>query len=446
MKINGILLILALVLLTLGGPAFGQSVNTGAVAKIPYPMMGEGITLEKQRVNITVYSTFIRVEGEYTVRNTGPDNTVTFGFPIYKNPKEPSKNEFSPLSMDVTRGKGKGSDIYVARKVEGDPDSGSPYKEWFLWDISMRSKGTARFNVEYYLKMSREKGVPHFTYTLQQAEAYSGKTGLSSIEVNMPITCTGMPFTAAPLYDGSAHVFVSLPRAKVQGNILAWEMKDHSPLGDLKISFYKKGFPDWEVTCSSGEMSGHSCLNVLDGDPQTFWMSADDKGGIGQWLQFKPIVRDASGKGSSFTPLVKGIGIIPGNITTLSDFYNFGHLKEGEVEVVRKASPKKEENKPIAVPGPTAKPRNRVDVPGGIEKTPEFGEKKKKGEKQEVILLDCLADPVLQVFFAKKKPLPPVDGSLKMTVTMTYQGQLHKNLCISEVLIFDREPKEVYQW
>lgn len=438
---------ICLLVILLCGPVFARGYN-GAAAKLPYPMRSRDLSLVKQDVKITVYSTFIEFEADYTVQNKSESDVIaTIGFPIYRNSTDVARGETPPLNIKVF--KNRKEDFFVKKKVEKDQRGGGYFKEWYLWEVDVRRKRNASFKVHYYMRMTRHNGVPHFTYTLKEAKAYKGKVGSTNIRLNMPLSCKDMPFTTTPLYDGSSFLHTSLPKPKVSRNYMHWDFDDHLPLNDLEVYFYKNGFPDWEVVSSSGrDKKDVSSGNVLDGNPRTYWMSSEKNHGIGSWLQFTPVIRDRKGNTRSFSPEVKSMGVIPGNTRTLSDFYDYSHLMEAEVEVYIKPSKnKKEENEKKNDEKKVEKDKEPdVDRPTDLSNVPlRHHRRKRKEKKHDAIVMECKADPVLQIFNARK-PLLTTDGPLRMLMTMVYQGQSKDPLCISEVLIFDREPNEVYDY
>ena len=324
--------ILLVLIVVFAGPALSVE-QKGTSAKIPYPMGVENITLQRQKVDITVYSNFIKVEGEYLVRNENRQEvTATFGFPFYRH-SEMDRGEFPPMGLQVLQRK-KDQDYFVRRTLEGDPSNGA-FKEWYLWEVDIAPGRNGFFRVEYYLRLSRDQGIPFFSYGQSQSRAYAGSIIQTDIDVNMGIDCRDLPMVAQPDFSGRNYLYASLPSPRIQRNILSWSFKNHLPLEDLSIYFYRDGYPDWLVESSDTEPGmASSAQNVFDGDIRTSWVSPPENKGVGSYLVFTPVIRDNKSNTRPFEPVVREIGLVPGNTATLSSFYNYSHLMEGIVEVL----------------------------------------------------------------------------------------------------------------
>lgn len=426
---------------------FAQSPEkrTGAAAKIPYPMLSQNVSLDKQKVRITVYSTFIEVKAEYQIKNNSKNEiTATIGFPIYRHSLDISRGESPPIALKVL--KGKDEDFYVKRKVEGEfsLNRDTSYKEWYMWDVDVGGNRRASFKVHYYMKLNRDNGIPHLAYSLKEARGYSGKVGHTEIVVDMPIDCEDLPFATKKHYSSSRYIYSSLPKPEIRGNLLTWTFDDHQPGKDLVLYFYSNGFPGWQVSCAKcqqeADKTGCDCQNVLDGNRLTYWKTGAVNKGVGYWLQFKPVNVDREGNTASAAGKIYQVGVIPGNTRTLSEFYKYSHLKEAEVKIYQKPKKEKKEKKGE---GEEEKPPE-VDRPRGLVSVQEIEKTKDRKDEKDVLLVDCTADPVLQVFKTGKF-LDASRGPVRMLMTMVYPGQDFDQLCISEVLLFDRKPGRTFK-
>jgi len=402
----------------------------GAVAKVPYPMIDQDLSLESQKVSIVAYSTFIEITGEYTVKNNQKyDTEALLGFPFYVNSQDLSKGEYLPIGFEVY--KNKKQDYYVKEKVE---KNGDITKHWYMWKIPIKGNRKEKFIVHYFLKIGREKGVPHITYIQTPAKTYKGNIKRSLLMVNLPINCEDMPLSIRKIYSGSQYMYISPSGFKRRRNIVKWEITNHVPNKDFEIYFYKNGYPDWEVR---GYSDPKNTSKLLDGDKNTFWISNSLQKGVGSSFVFKPVLRKKDGRSFSFSPNVYKIGVVPGNCTNLSNFYRYSHLREAEVSLYKEPPKKKEEKKEKTKP-------EKVDRPSGIIIVEDFHENKDKDKKKDVIYIDCTADPILQIF-GIGKPLETKGKPIVFKVLSVYPGQDEKALCIGEVLIFDRLPNEIYE-
>lgn len=427
-KKSGLILLLAaaflfMALMTMPAPAEDKSPLTGAVAKIPVPLTGRNISLESQKVKIIVYSTFIEVDAEYMVKNNNKnDITVNMGFPVNLHSLELSQGESPVLDFQAVTGK-KDEDYYVKTSIDGDDsrDNDRVYKKWYRWDMDIKGGRSEKIKAHYYIKMDRSKGVPNFAYALRMAKTYTGNIRNTEITVNMPVNCKDLPFTTTRLYKGGSYLFASFPKPAVSRNVLTWRIEDLEPRENLEIYFYKNGYPGWEVTASSEDSSdGNVTANLIDGDPRTFWSNDQGRKAVGSWLQFRPFMEQAGEKKRTFEPKIYQVAIIPGNGEDLTKFYQYSHLLDADMVI-------KEE---------------KSEEPQSEEDEKQAQQIKKRME--DIINIDCTADWSLQLFKTKKKPLDTVGGPAQLTIKSIYPGQKFNTLCISEVLIFDREEKETY--
>ncbi|MFP4497714.1 MAG: hypothetical protein ACLFQV_05835, partial [Vulcanimicrobiota bacterium] len=330
------LLLISILLLSPAGAAVDE--YTGAVAKMPYPMFSKELSLEKQKVNITVYSTFIEVDGEYQVKNnSGRDVRASIGFPVYRHSIEMNRGESAPINMKVVYGK---KDFhFVTPRIEGEIDTrqDSAYKEWYIWNMDINKGRSQKFRVHYYLHLDRDQGVPHITYTMRQAQAYVGEIKSSDITIDMPVDCEKLSMASQKYYEGESYIYSSIPSPKLSYNKISYNFSDFEPDRDLEVYFYDHGFPVWRASTSlEGSSRLHDAGKMLDGNPKTYWLAGDK--GIGSWIQFTPLKKYRDGKTSGFSTRVHKIGIIPGNTASISDFYDYSHLMEAGVEVYVKPS------------------------------------------------------------------------------------------------------------
>jgi hypothetical protein len=270
--------------------------------------------------------------------------------------------------------------------------------------------------------MDRKKGVPNFTYAMKQAKAYTGNIKETEITVNMPINCKDLSFTTQKLYTGGSYIFTSFPKPKITKNLLYWNFSNMEPREDLEIYFNKIGYPAWEVTASSQDArQGNLAVNVMDGDPRSYWSSEEGIKIEGSWLEFKPLIYINQKDTKLFEPRIYKVAIIPGNGETLSKFYEYSHLKDAEFSIrkEKKAITEGDKKQTTAV-----KPRKKPE--------------------DDIISVECGADWTLQEFKVKKYPLETSAGPAVLTISTYYQGQKAKNICISEILIFDRKDNELY--
>lgn len=425
MKLFRYLILIAIILVILITPASYASKRTGAVAKIPFPIAGENISLESQKVKITVFSTFIEVFAEYKVKNNNKEDvTAVMGFPVNLHSVDTSKGE-SPILSIVALKRKKDEDYYVKMEIDGNAslDSDRPYRIWYKWDMDIKKGGTETVKLHYYVKMDRKDGIPNFTYEIKPAKRYVGNIAKTDIEINMPIDCKNLPFTTKKIYKKSPYIYTSFPRPKIRKNILRWQLTDMEPREDLEIFFYGKDFPGWKVTCSSANTAeGHGCDKVFDGNPRTFWLNNTVKN-EGSWLEFSPFIFGKEKVGDYIAPKIYKIAIIPGNGETLSKFYQYPHLREAVVLIRKKAEDSEEK-------------KNEEDEKKQI--------RRRRRREPRIIEVYCTADWTLQSFEAKKEPLDTTKGPARMTIKSIYPGQKYKSLCISEILIFDRKDNELY--
>ena len=417
-------LVILLVLLTLTTTAVFAAGKTGAVAKMPFPINTENISLESQKIDIIVYSTFIEVEGEYVIKNNNKEEVMaTIGFPVHLHSVDLDKGEYPILDFKAFTGK-KDEDYFVKRSVDGNAsmDTDSKYIKWYKWEMDLKGNKSAKVKVHYYIKMNRKDGIPNFTYELKPAKAYTGNIGTTKISINMPINCKNLPSTTKKIYKSGKYLYTSLPRPKISKNILTWSFENLEPAQDLEIFFNGNGFPGWEAQCSSSEKDkGHGCENVLDGNPRTFWMNGTNEN-RGSWLQFKPYLMNDGKKSRTFEPNVERIGLIPGNGESLSTFYRYSHVREADVMI----NP------------------DKAKLQEDEEEEDEKTKKRKRKRIEEIIEISCTADWTVQVFKVKKRALETKKGPMKLTIREIYPGMKFKPLCISEVLIFDRKENELY--
>ncbi len=403
--------------------------GTGAVAKMPFPINAENLSLESQKVDIIVYSTFIEVDGEYVIKNNNEEEVLaTIGFPVHLNSVDIEMGESPILDFVAETGK-KDEDYFVKTSIDGDSsmDKDNRYIKWYKWDMELKGKRSARVKVHYYVKMDRKEGMPNFTYELKPAKAYAGNIGSSRITVNMPLNCKNLPSTTQKIYKSGPYLYSSLPRPKINRNELFWTYENLEPLQDLEVFFNGNGFPGWEVECSTSEKEqGNGCDKVLDGNPRTCWMNGSNEN-RGSWLQFKPYIMKDGKKSYTFEPDVSRIGLIPGNGESLSIFYRYSHVREADV-LVQPDKDKFEDD--------GDKDKDKIED--------ETKRKKKNDRIDEIIEIDCTADWAVQVFKVKKKPLSTRLGPIRLTVRSIYPGMKFKPLCISEILIFDRKDNELY--
>mgnify|MGYP000664762218 CR=1 FL=1 len=89
---------------------------------------------------------------------------------------------------------------------------------------------------------------------------------------------------------------------------------------------------------------------------------------------------------------------------------------------------------------------NTVDRPTGlsVDTVIKVEDDKKRKERSDVIFLDCSADWNLQIF-KSQKPIDTTQGPLRILNKSVYPGLHFRQLCISEVLIFDRKPGEPFE-
>ncbi|MCD4784436.1 MAG: hypothetical protein K8T10_11500 [Candidatus Eremiobacteraeota bacterium] len=422
MKLFRSLVLISIILVILIVPASFASKRTGAVVKIPFPIVGENISLESQKVKIIVFSTFIEVFAEYRVKNNNKEDiTATIGFPVNLHSVDTSKGESPILGISALKRK-KDEDYFVKREIDGNAslDADRPYRIWYKWDMDIRKGGAEIVKLHYYVKMDRKDGIPNFTYEIKPAKRYVGTIAKTNIEINMPIDCKNLPFTSKKIYKKSSYVYTSFPRPKIQKNILRWQIADMEPREDLEVYFYGKDFPGWKVTCSSANTAeGHGSDKVLDGNPRTFWLNNTVKN-EGSWLEFTPFIFGNEKVGDYIAPKIYKIAIIPGNGETLSKFYQYPHLREAIVLIRKKADD------------------------DGEKKSEEDEKKLRRRRETRFIEVSCTADWTLQSFEAKKEPLDTTKGPARMKIKSIYPGQKYKSLCISEVLIFDRKDNELY--
>lgn len=402
-------------------PVYAES-KMGAVAKLPFPLGGENVSLESQKVKIIVYSDFIEVDGEYIIKNNNKEDiTAAIGFPMHHRSIETQRGESHALNFKAYTGK-KDEDYFVKRKVDGSISStvDSAYTIWYQWDMDIRGGRTARVKVHYYLKMDRERGVPNFTYEISRAKNYKGSIKSSDILVNLPIDARNLSAVSSKDYRDGSFLYTSLSQPKINRNILSWKIDDMETSEDLEVYFYGSGYPGWEITCSSSDgEGGNTCKNLIDGSPYTYWASAADRRGEGSWFEFKPFVEKNGVKSYTFEPVIHKIAIIPGNGESLSSFYQYSHLREAELEIKAEKSDEDE---------------NQDDTRA----------KRIRSRQQDIIDIYCTADWSLQEFETRKVPLDTKSGPARLTVKSIYPGQKYNTLCISEILIFDRKENEVY--
>ncbi|MCE1246225.1 MAG: hypothetical protein LWY06_06255 [Firmicutes bacterium] len=415
---------LLLILLAVAFQAASAEDLTGAVARVPFPINAENISLEKQKVEITVYSTFIQVECEYLVKNNNKDDvSLVYAFPQYLHSVNIEDGEMPVLGFKARTGK-KDEEYYVRQSVEGSDsrDADHAYTRWYKWDMDINGGRTAKIFLTYFIKMDRKKGVPNFAYAMKQAKAYTGNIKDTEIIVNMPVNCKDLSFTTQKLYTGGSYIFTSLPKPKVTKNILYWSFNNMEPGEDLEVYFSKLGYPAWEITASSQDAkNANTTSNLMDGDPRTYWSSEEGMQIEGSWLEFKPFMYVNQKDTKIFEPKIYKIAIIPGNGETLSKFYEYSHLKDAEVSIRKEKKVEPDKDKKNAAPV-----------------------KQRKKAEDEIISVECGADWTLQEFGVRKYPLSTMEGPLRLTISSFYQGQKFKNICISEILIFDRRENEVY--
>jgi len=420
MRLTKSIFLIAIILGILITPVSFASNKTGAVAKIPYPIVGENISLESQKVKINVFSTFIEVFAEYRIKNNNKEDvTTTIGFPVNLHSVDTSKGESPILGITALKRK-KDEDYYVKREIDGNAnlDKDRAYRIWYKWDMDIGKGRSELVKLHYYVKMDRKDGIPNFTYQIKSAKRYVGNIDKTYIEINMPIDCRGLPFTTKKIYKDSSYIYTSFPRPKINKNILRWQFSDLEPREDLEIYFSGKNFPGWKVTCSSADTAeGHGCDKVLDGNPRTFWLNNTVKN-PGSWLEFTPFIFGKEKVGDYVAPKIYKIAIIPGNGETLSKFYRYPHLREAVLSIRKKA----EED----------------------EDKKHEEEKKPRRRDESVIEVYCTADWTLQTFEAKREPLDTTKGPARLKVKSIYPGQKYKSLCISEILIFDRKDNQLY--
>jgi hypothetical protein len=416
----------------------------GAVVKLPYPIVKQNLCLENQKVKIMLYSNFIEVDSEYQIKNPEPEEvTATIGFPVYLHSLDMSKGESEPVDLRVSQGKR--DDIFVRTKDEGTVDfkKDSSFKRWYYWDVDIAGNRYTKFRVQYYLKLNRENGIPHLTYELGKVNTFTGNVKQTEITVNMPMDCEKIPFVSDKFATNDSYIYSSLPKPIVRKNILTWSSDKNKLDKDLELYFYANGYPDWEVKCSEDNFPEKS-FNIIDGNIRTFWKAKGSRDGQGAWMEFKPVVRTRDGKTRSYSPKVSGIGIVPGNIRTLSDFYNFSQLREADGEIFIEPESEKPSQKTTKDGKTGSSPYATGIVPEPVKKNKTS--RTNKRDKQDYIFLDCNADPIMQVF----KPRTPLDtrqGPVRVTAVSVYSGQRFKELCISEVLLFDRSDKNTLnQW
>ena len=324
------------------GGTFATSVVEGTGHLVPERK--SRIALEREVLRVGLDRDMATVDVEYSLRNRGGADTVTYGFPV---------DALSPLNerdlahYSISDGK---QQIDV-RKVLHEPAGGEMLTEgvygkrvrdWFVSDVSFvrgeRKALKVNYRVRTFGTMSGTsksfrwtRSANRFRYNFRTAQTWgNGRLPELRVEVDVRrLRASSIPVSVAPAgaveRDGVlVWNFTDVDLRKAPDLVISYDLGDTMESEQLRGNRLPRKLIE-SVRASSalpaGKQTSYDVENLFDGRGDTAWIEGKPDAGAGEWIEivFRPGVE------------IRGIGVLNGYLKSPDAMAANGHVKRLKV-------------------------------------------------------------------------------------------------------------------
>ena len=356
------LLVLAIILAPLMGNPNGSPINTGEIRKTGNIQLiqKKDIRLEEERLSVRITGDYAFVQVIYRLKNAGPADKVTYGFPVESDPAFDS--DYKPIEKstltdfrlsDVTDSQAPGRVIPVEKvvtdKTEEPPGEGmKPFMSWHIVTIPFKEYEEKTISISYqqkcrledivYTKSFRPKFSHRtFAYTLKPAQNWGeGQVAKCSVLID-----------ARELLGQGGNILEIHPEGcSANGGIISWNYqnldlhtaKDIELVYDNSDSAFTKYVQESRLPLSAlARIEASSIIkadvinrfnyepkNLFDNDLNTAWVEGVAGSGVGEWveIQFEKDVQ------------IEAVGIINGYTKNEAIFNANNRIRKIRLDVV----------------------------------------------------------------------------------------------------------------
>jgi len=320
-----ILLVFAMILAPLMGNPNGSPINTGEIRRTGNIQMihKKDIRLEEERLSVRIAGDYAFVQVMYRLKNSGPADKVTFGFPVESDPAFDSdyKPIEKPTLTDIRISEGSDAEapgrIIPVEKVVTDRAGGppgedmKPFTEWHIVTIPFKEYEEKIISVNYQQKSHLEDVVytksfrPEFShrtfaYTLKPAQNW----GEGSVA-----NCSVLIDARELLGQGGNILEIHPEGCSANGGIISWNYQnldlrtakdielvyDNSHLAFTKyvqksrlpLSALAKVQASSILKTDAVNRFNYEPKNLFDDDLNTAWVEGVAGSGVGEWVEIQ---------------------------------------------------------------------------------------------------------------------------------------------------------------